>query len=256
MRTETGEAIIVLETGRKGAELLQNALLADMKKACVDALVDYARKLNHTHMKQKVMFSQPMAGLTDEQIVATRDKAVAYLEANGYELVNTLFTDEWYSKDAMADRGVVQIPLCFLAKGLENMALCHAVYFAKGWEKARGCKIEHAVALAYGLKIIYEDKVELTRGQQVMSVQFNPGQREDVAAIKQIFADAYDEIDKHIKSKHAELASVPQERIISDHGGVLATDQDMIWNDASRLAAIAKTNLETAQMYAVKAVTR
>jgi hypothetical protein len=51
---------------------------------------------------------------------------------------------------------VVQIPLCFLAKSIENMSLCHKAYFAKGWENARGCKIEHEVALQYGLEIIYE----------------------------------------------------------------------------------------------------
>lgn len=38
----------------------------------------------------------------------------------------------------------------------ENMSLCHAAYFCKGWEKARGCKIEHDAAVAYGLEIIYE----------------------------------------------------------------------------------------------------
>lgn len=105
----------------------------------------------------KAMLSQPMAGKTNEEIVATREKAIAALQARGYEVVNTLFTDEWYSKDAMAERGVVQIPLCFLAKSLENMSLCHAVYFCKGWENARGCKIEHDAAVAYGLDIIYEE---------------------------------------------------------------------------------------------------
>lgn len=39
----------------------------------------------------KAMLSQPMAGKTDEEIVATREKAVAALEAKGYEIVNTLF---------------------------------------------------------------------------------------------------------------------------------------------------------------------
>ena len=80
----------------------------------------------------------------------------------------------------------------------------------------------------------------LTRGQQVMSVQFNPGQREDVAAIKQIFADAFDEIDKWVQVKLQGPAMLGQ----------------MQANDVGRLASIAKTNLETAQMYAVKAVTR
>lgn len=104
----------------------------------------------------KAMLSQPMAGKTNEEIIATRNNAIEMLKKQGYEIVNTLFTDEWYSKEQMEERGVVQIPLCFLAKSLENMSLCHAAYFCKGWENARGCKIEHDAAVAYGLKIIYE----------------------------------------------------------------------------------------------------
>jgi hypothetical protein len=106
---------------------------------------------------KKAMLSQPMRGKTEEEIVATREKAIAALQAKGYEVVNTLFTDEWYSKEKMAERGVVQIPLCFLAKSLENMSKCHAAYFCKGWQKARGCRIEHEAAKEYGLEIIYEE---------------------------------------------------------------------------------------------------
>ena len=99
------------------------------------------------------MLSQPMAGKTEEEIISTRDKAIKALEAQGYEIINTLFTDEWYSNEKMIDRN----PLCFLAKSFENMSLCHLAYFCKGWEKARGCKIEHEAAKAYGLEIIYEE---------------------------------------------------------------------------------------------------
>lgn len=106
---------------------------------------------------KKAMFSQPMAGLSNEHIVATRNKAVQRLEDSGCEVINTLFTDEWYSKEQMLKRGVVQIPLCFLAKSLENMSLCHVAYFAKGWENARGCRLEHEAAKVYGLEILYED---------------------------------------------------------------------------------------------------
>lgn len=106
---------------------------------------------------KKAMLSQPMAGKTELEIVETRERAIAALEAKGFEIVNTLFTDEWYSKQAMEARGVVQIPMCFLAKSLENMSLCHAAYFCKGWEQARGCRIEHEAAKAYGLEIIYEE---------------------------------------------------------------------------------------------------
>ena len=106
---------------------------------------------------KKAMLSQPMAGKSEEEIIATREKAIKVLKEKGFEIVNTLFTYEWYSKEKMAERGVVQIPLCFLAKSLENMSLCHAAYFCNGWKNARGCKIEHEAAKAYGLDIIYEE---------------------------------------------------------------------------------------------------
>lgn len=104
----------------------------------------------------KAMLSQPMNGKTNAEIAETRNRAIKALEEKGYTVVNTLFTDEWYKPEAMKGRGVVQIPLCFLAKSLENMSLCHVAYFCKGWEKARGCRIEHEAAVAYGLDIIYE----------------------------------------------------------------------------------------------------
>lgn len=111
---------------------------------------------------KKAMLSQPMAGKTDEEIRQTRERAIRALEASGYEVINTLFTDEWYSDKAMKQRGVENIPLCFLAKSLENMSLCQTAYFCKGWEKTRGCRLEHEAAKAYGLEILYENGKELS----------------------------------------------------------------------------------------------
>lgn len=108
-------------------------------------------------MTKKAMLSQPMAGKSDQEITETRERAISALEKKGFEVVNTLFTDDWYNKDSMAARGVIQIPLCFLAKSLNNMSLCHAAYFCKGWEQARGCRIEHEAAKEYGLEILYEE---------------------------------------------------------------------------------------------------
>lgn len=104
----------------------------------------------------KAMISQPMSGLTEKEIAEARERAVEFLEKYGYEVVNTLFTDEWYSDKAMAERGVVKKPLCFLANSLENMSKCEVAYFCKGWENARGCRIEHEAAIAYGLTVILE----------------------------------------------------------------------------------------------------
>lgn len=105
----------------------------------------------------KAMISQPMAGKTPEDIVETRNRAIKFLEERGYEVVNTLFTDVWYSESSMKDRGVVNKPLCYLAKSLENMSLCDVAYFCNGWERARGCRIEQEAAKAYGLIVMYEE---------------------------------------------------------------------------------------------------
>lgn len=104
--------------------------------------------------KKKAMISQPMAGKTHEEIVETRDKAVAVLEGMGYEVVNTLFTDE-----DMKGHSNMKIPLYiqlhYLAMSLESMSSCNVIYFCPGWENARECRIEHDAAAEYGLEVMY-----------------------------------------------------------------------------------------------------
>ena len=106
----------------------------------------------------KAMISQPMNGKTDDEIITTRDKAIKILESKGYEVINTFFEDEWCADGVLENNGIVNKPLWFLAKSLEKMSECEAIYFCKGWENTRGCSIEHSTAFAYGLKIIYEEE--------------------------------------------------------------------------------------------------
>lgn len=166
---------------------------------------------------KKAMLSQPMAGKTEEQIVETRERAIAALKSKGYEIVNTLFTDEWYSRAKMAERGVVQIPLCFMAKGMENMSKCHAVYFCKGWTKARGCRIEHAAAKAYGLEIIYEDETEtLAMSEQ----EFVYRAKVEVAKYVNALLDAMDNV-KPITAK--DVYMVWCVKVLQNNKGLFAT---------------------------------
>ena len=121
--------------------------------------------MQYVTIRKKAMISQPMNGLTDEEIEKTRNKAIKHLERLGYDVVNTMFKDIWYSESAMKARGVENIPLCFLAKSIEKMSMCDVAYFCDGWEDARGCRIEHDVAEEYGLDIIFaedEDEPEST----------------------------------------------------------------------------------------------
>ena len=103
-------------------------------------------------MKRTIMISQPMKDLSSEKIVDDREKAIHTLETFGYDVIDIFFTDDGFITDYTK-----HTPVAYLAKSIEVMSKCDAVYFCKGWEKARGCKIEHEIAKAYGLAIIYED---------------------------------------------------------------------------------------------------
>lgn len=88
----------------------------------------------------KVMISLPMRGKTTEQIKTERKQLVKELEEKGHEVIDTIFAEETPEGDAR---------LYYLAKSIEAMSKVDAIVFMPGWEKARGCKIEHEIALKY-----------------------------------------------------------------------------------------------------------
>lgn len=106
----------------------------------------------------KAMVSQPMGGKSEEEIAQVQVKALKCLTEKGYSVLDTNFTDDWFNEQTSGSSDfVIHRPLYFLAKSLEAMAYCSAVYFCKGWKDYRGCRLEHDAAVAYGLDIIYEE---------------------------------------------------------------------------------------------------
>lgn len=96
----------------------------------------------------KIMISQPMRGKTNEEIRKEREQLVKEIENNGDIVLDTVF-------DTVPKN--VDEAIWFLSKSIEYLAQADAIYFMKGWEKARGCKIEHEVAVEYGKEVIYEN---------------------------------------------------------------------------------------------------
>ena len=96
---------------------------------------------------KKLFISQPMKDKADDEILKEREKAIAdarkYLEED-VEVIDSFF------KDAPHDVK----PLWFLGKSLELLSTADIAYFAKGWDSARGCKIEHNCAVAYDIDVI------------------------------------------------------------------------------------------------------
>ena len=101
---------------------------------------------------KKLFISQPMRGKTDEEILAERKKAIESAERNLGEPVEVI---DSFFQNAPADAR----PLWFLGKSLELLSTADIAYFAKGWEDARGCRIEYQCAVEYGIEVI-EDYTE------------------------------------------------------------------------------------------------
>lgn len=53
------------------------------------------------------------------------------------------------------------------------MGQVDAVYFAKDWQLARGCRIEREVAKAYGIKILEYDFLEEPEEILVRKIKFD-----------------------------------------------------------------------------------
>lgn len=102
---------------------------------------------------KKLFISQPMNGKTDEEILATRAKAIKSAEKHLGERVEVI---DSFFQSAPADAR----PLWFLGKSLELLSTADVAYFANGWENARGCKIENTCAVEYGIETIIEDYTE------------------------------------------------------------------------------------------------
>lgn len=95
----------------------------------------------------KVFISQPMRGLAEREIKLNR--------ANAIENIKRLYGDDVEIIDNYFDSD--EKPLFKLGKSIELLSEADIVYLCKGWNKARGCKIEYMCASDYDVKIIFEE---------------------------------------------------------------------------------------------------
>ena len=101
---------------------------------------------------RKLFISQPMRGLTDEEILKTREEIRVRAEqviGEPIQLINS-FIEEYPGEINKS------IPVWYLGKSIQFLAQADIAYFGGAWENARGCKIEYEVANAYDIKIIEE----------------------------------------------------------------------------------------------------
>ena len=99
----------------------------------------------------KVFISQPMSGLTNDEILDVRERAIScmknsyILDGKNFEIIDSFISN--------APDGTK--PLYLLGKALEKLSTADVCVFVDGWEKSRGCIIEHECCIQYDIKRAY-----------------------------------------------------------------------------------------------------
>lgn len=99
--------------------------------------------------------SQPMRGLSDDEIKATQDELFATIQSADPDatLINP-YAPEVYKQMHMGE--MFKKPEVFaLGSAITQMAFADVVVFARGWENFPGCRIEQKVATYYDMELRY-----------------------------------------------------------------------------------------------------
>ena len=101
---------------------------------------------------KKIFISQPMSGLSDEEILKAREEILIKAEkkiGEPVELIDSFIED--YPGEINK-----HIPVFYLGKSIQFLSQADIAYFGGDWRNARGCKIENEIAKQYGIEIIEE----------------------------------------------------------------------------------------------------
>ena len=96
---------------------------------------------------KKLFISQPMIDKTNEEIKTERENIIKEVTnvLGEVEVIDSFFESAPHEAK----------PLWFLGKSLELLSTADIAYFAKDWDKYRGCKIEHTCATEYGIDVMH-----------------------------------------------------------------------------------------------------
>ena len=100
-------------------------------------------------MTYRVFISQPMSGRPVEEIKAERENICTIMNqlANGIRHTGTkvIVVDSFDEEAFLSGKNPVEC----LADSIKILSTCNLVVFAPGWEKSRGCRVEHQIATDY-----------------------------------------------------------------------------------------------------------
>lgn len=104
-----------------------------------------------------IFISMPMNGKSTQQIVLERDR---YLQTVRESIGDCDLIDSvHYDYNEVDNSDIKNKPLYYLGESIKKLSEADVCFFADGWWKARGCRVEKACCEEYGIKIIYEKRL-------------------------------------------------------------------------------------------------
>ena len=98
----------------------------------------------------KVYISGQISGLPMDKVKAKFEAAEFELEVDNFEPISPLKIHDNIENKTWAD---------FLAKDIEVLLKdCHGIYMLKDWGFSQGARIEHAIALEFGMTIFFQGR--------------------------------------------------------------------------------------------------
>lgn len=109
---------------------------------------------------KKLFISQPMRGLSDEEILKERERIIGklretydhFFNKDTSKLFDIKLIESFVKEDAPSDTRFPAI--WFLGRSLQFLSQADVVWFGSGWDDARGCKMEWYVVSLYMLEEI------------------------------------------------------------------------------------------------------
>ena len=110
-------------------------------------------------MYKNIFISQPMTGKSEEEILATRQKAIDeihQLASKDGEQVNIIdsYIDDATRNEFQGRMGdAINWDIYWLSQSLQKLATANTIWLCEGWEHSKGCNVEVECAIQYGLGI-------------------------------------------------------------------------------------------------------
>ena len=114
-------------------------------------------------MYKNIFISQPMTGKSEEEILATRQKEIDEIHQLASEKDIQVRIIDSYIDDATRKHfeehviNDINWDIYWLSQSLQKLALADTIWLCEGWECSKGCNIEFACAIQYGLDIVYPE---------------------------------------------------------------------------------------------------